>query len=313
MLLIRRLEEAVLRLWHAGAFTGHYHLSIGQEATAAGVIGALGPADAIFSNHRNHAHVLARGADPGRALAEILGRAEGLLAGHGGTFHLAAPALGMPHSSALIGTSAALAAGAAHGMRTLGRAGVAVGFFGDGAMAEGIVHEALVIARDWRLATIFVCENNGRHAGVMPQPATDLAAMPRALGIASETVDGADALAVHAAAARARAQCAAGHGPVFILAETVLWPGNRDHWPMPATGTTELALARDGAVLPASETAWYRDDDPVLRLARAMQEAGAADWAGLDAIDRRVADRIAAAVAFAQSSPTPDAAQAFAG
>ncbi len=113
MIAIRRFEETVFELHEEGEFGGHYHLYIGQEATGAAVMASLGPKDRIFSTHRNHGHLIARGADAGAAMAEILGRATGLNGGRGGTFHLSDPALGMPHTSALVGGAVPLAAGGA--------------------------------------------------------------------------------------------------------------------------------------------------------------------------------------------------------
>ena len=112
MILIRRFEEAVYDFHEQKLFGGHYHLYIGQEATGAAVMASLGAEDRIFSTHRNHGHLIARGVDPKNALAEILNRADGTNGGRGGTFHIADASVGMPHTSALVGGSVPLAAGA---------------------------------------------------------------------------------------------------------------------------------------------------------------------------------------------------------
>src|SRR5438477_554162 len=139
MLRIRRLEEAVVMLAEDSSrpIRGHAHVSIGQEAAAAGACAALEAGDYVFTTHRNHGHVLARGGEPIRILAEILGRVDGYSHGRAGGFHVAAPRLGILHTSAIVGGSLPLAAGAAFAARRLSEGKVALVFFGDGAMEEG--------------------------------------------------------------------------------------------------------------------------------------------------------------------------------
>jgi TPP-dependent pyruvate/acetoin dehydrogenase alpha subunit len=160
MLLIRRFEEAVLCLSNEKQFVGHYHLYIGQEATGAAIMPLLDARDRIATTHRNHGHVLARGADPGRALAEILGRATGLNGGRGGTLHLSAPDLGFISTSGIVGGCISLGVGGGYACRQRGDGAVSAVFFGDGALEEGVSFEALNIASLWRLPVLFVCENN---------------------------------------------------------------------------------------------------------------------------------------------------------
>ena len=143
-----------------GQFVGHYHLYIGQEATGVAVMAALDKRDKLATTHRNHGHVLARGADPGRAMAEILGRATGLIGGRGGTIHLTEPDLGFISTSGIVGGCISLGVGAGYACRQRGDGSVAVPFFGDGALEEGVSFEALNIASLWRLPVVFMCENN---------------------------------------------------------------------------------------------------------------------------------------------------------
>jgi pyruvate dehydrogenase E1 component alpha subunit len=318
MLLIRRFEEAVLRLSGEKRFVGHYHLYIGQEATGAAVMALLEPRDRIATTHRNHGHVLARGADPGRAMAEIMGRAGGLCGGRGGTIHLSDPDLGFLSTSGIVGGCISLGVGGGYACRQRGEGAVCAVFFGDGALEEGVSFEALNIASLWHLPVLFVCENNstgswapGEGYPTLVHASSDLCSIARSLNIAAVRVDGADAAAVHAAAAEAIAQCRAGKGPVFIEAVTRRWPGNNPLWPEPVTGTTDIRMAT-GEAAPAGEHAdWLDRHDPVLRLGRALARGGPEQAARLKLLDAAVAARIDAAVSFALASPFPAAATAF--
>ena len=164
MLRIRRFEEQVIAFHAGGEMVGHFHVYIGQEATAVAVMSALAPEDMIFSTHRNHGHYLARGGDMAAGFAEILGRVTGSNRGMGGSIHLSDAAIGMPHTSGVLGSSAALAMGAAFEMKRRGDGRVAVAFFGDGALEEGVALEALNFAALWDLPVLFVCENNSEGA-----------------------------------------------------------------------------------------------------------------------------------------------------
>jgi acetoin:2,6-dichlorophenolindophenol oxidoreductase subunit alpha len=318
MLLIRRFEEAVLRLSNAKQFVGHYHLYIGQEATGVAIMPLLDTRDRIATTHRNHGHVLARGADPGRALAEILGRATGLNGGRGGTLHLSDPDLGFISTSGIVGGCISLGVGGGYACRQRGDGAVSVVFFGDGALEEGVSFEALNIASLWRLPVLFVCENNstgswapGEGYPTLVHASSDLCSIARSVNISTTRADGADAGAVHAAASDAIARCRAGQGPVFIEAVTKRWPGNNPLWPEPVTGTTDMRMAT-GEIAPAGEHAdWLEHHDPVLRLGRVLARQGADAAARLVKLDADARARIEAAVTFALGSPFPAAATAF--
>jgi pyruvate dehydrogenase E1 component alpha subunit len=314
MLLIRRFEEAVAMLAAEHAFPGHYHLYIGQEATGVGAMDALLPHDRIATTHRNHGHVLARGADPTAALAEILGREGGLNRGRGGTIHLSAPELGFLSTSGIVGSAVGLAAGAAFACKREGKGAIAVAFFGDGALEEGIPFEAMNLAALWRLPLLLVCENNSRDAWGMAKggyptlvhASQDLRAIPGALGIPATRVEGVDPFAVRDAVAIAAARCRAGDGPVFLECMTRRWPGSNPLWPELATGVTDLGMATGATPVPESEhREWFTEYDPVLRLARQL-----GDRERLAAIDARVSARIGEARQDALASPFPDAATA---
>jgi pyruvate dehydrogenase E1 component alpha subunit len=318
MLLIRRFEEAELRLSGEGKFIGHYHLYVGQEATGVAMMAALDARDKLATTHRNHGHVLARGADPGRAMAEILGRATGLNGGRGGTIHLSEPDLGFISTSGIVGGCIAIGTGAGFACKQRRDGSVAVPFFGDGALEEGVSFEALNIASLWRLPVVFMCENNstgswapGEGYPTLVHASTDLGSIARSVGIATLRFDGADAAAAHAAASDAVKRCRDGEGPVFLEAMTKRWPGNNPLWPELVTGVSDIRWAT-GEAKPSGEHAdWLTDHDPIVRLGRALAKNGAAAVKRLHEVDGATRARIDAAVAFALDSPLPAPATAF--
>jgi pyruvate dehydrogenase E1 component alpha subunit len=318
MLLIRRFEENVLRMSADKHFVGHYHLYIGQEATGAAVMSVLKPHDRLNTTHRNHGHLLARGADPGRAMAEILGRATGLNGGRGGTLHLSAPDLGFLSTSGIVGGCISLGVGGGYACRQKKDSSVCASFFGDGALEEGVSFEALNIAALWKLPVLFICENNstgswapGEGYPTLVHASTDLRLIPQSVGITTMRVDGADAAAVHEAADDAVARCRRGEGPVFIEAMTKRWPGSNPLWPEPATGVTDIGIATGERQAGGEHRDWVEQHDPVLRLTRELARADGNAGRRAIALDQAVRTRIDAAVKFALESPLPAAASAF--
>ena len=146
MFTIRHFEESLVPLHDRGVFSGHYHLYIGQEATGVPALSCLGADDYLFTTHRNHGHLLARGADPKRLCAEILGRADGLNKGKGGSFHSVAPSLGFLHSSGVVAGIIPLSTGTAYAAKALKNGRITVCLFGDGALEEGAAPEAFNLA-----------------------------------------------------------------------------------------------------------------------------------------------------------------------
>jgi TPP-dependent pyruvate/acetoin dehydrogenase alpha subunit len=315
MILMRRFEEAVVRLAQDGHFKGHYHLYIGEEATGAAAIATLGGRDHLATTHRNHGHVIARGADPGRALAEILGRANGLLGGRGGTLHLSDPALGFLATSAIVGGCISLAVGGGYACKQRGDGSLTLALFGDGALEEGVSFEALNIAALWRLPVVFLCENNSVNAWgpgkdgfpTLNHAAKDLCSIPQSLGIPALRVDGADAAGVHAAVSEAASRCRAGGGPGFVEAITERWAGSNPLWPDPVTGVTDLRMATTDMELPQEHHEWFRHHDPVLRLVRRLAAGGADAIGRIDELDARQQRRMAAAIEFALAGSLPTA------
>jgi len=319
MLMIRHFEEAVIRLYREERFVSHYHIYIGQEATGAGVLEALDDKDLICTTHRNHGHIIGRGCDPARAMAEILGRATGFNGGRGGTLHISDPARGFLSTSGIVGGCAGLATGAAYGIKVRHKPQVAVGFFGDGSLEEGIVLESFNLAALWKLPVVYVCENNsagaiGAQLGGYSSATTAVESfikLPAAYGIHTIKVDGADAAAVHFAAREAVQRCRAGNGPVFIEAATLRWPGSSPLWPELAT-TLDLDQAWEPARIAGPHADWIGAHDPLLRAARNMVTQGFASPEELKARDVAARLRIAAAVSFAIESPLPAPETAFA-
>jgi len=320
MLLMRRFEEAVAQLSVQKEFAGHFHLYIGQEATGAAAMAALESRDHVATTHRNHGHLVARGADPGAALAEILGRETGLCGGRGGTLHLTDPSLGFLSTSAVVGGAISLAVGGGYACKQRRDGSITAAFFGDGALEEGIAFEALNLASLWQLPVVFICENNSQDAwgvakGGFPtlvHAAGDLRSIPGAVGIPAQRVDGTDTDDVHNAVARAVARARDGGGPSFIEAMTRRWAGSAPLWPELSTGVTDLRMATgEVPIEPGPHHDWYARHDPVLRLARTLL-ATRGDAAGrLRTLDRAITARIEAARQFAVDSPRAAAAAAL--
>lgn len=307
MLLIRRFEEAVIRVGEE--FPGHRHVSIGQEGVAVAVAWARRDGDPVFSTHRNHGHNLALGADPGRLLAEFYGRSGGYCRGKGGSFHAAAADCGLLAASAVVAGSLPLAVGAGFGLRQLGGDGVAICCFGDGATNEGGFHEAVNLAALWRLPVLLVCEDNSqgdlrRSIGLA---AADFEHLAAGYDLPCERVEGHDFVAVHAAVERGLARARGGGGPTLIVAAEVRWPGSGGAWPHLPAGETELL---HGPAEPATMAAWDAFD-PLRCLIERMLRAGEATAADLGAADARVRAAVERAVAQARSSPEPEPGELF--
>ncbi|MBO0699833.1 MAG: thiamine pyrophosphate-dependent dehydrogenase E1 component subunit alpha, partial [Zavarzinella sp.] len=198
MVLIRRCEEQLARAHQRGLVHGACHTYVGQEAIAAGVCEHLRTEDVIFSTHRGHGHALAKGVSPFELIAELLGRAEGCSRGRGGSMHLFAPEVGLLGTSGIVGPCLLQAAGAGYSFRLLQTDGVAVAFFGDGAVNNGAFHEGLNLAAIWKLPVLFVCENN-QFATEVPfayaAGNTDVAARGAVYGMPGVAADGNDVLA----------------------------------------------------------------------------------------------------------------------
>ena len=318
MLRIRRFEEQCILLSKGGKFPGHYHVYIGQEATAVTACAELGADDFVFSNWRNHGHLLARGAAPDRMMAEILGKAGGYARGKSGTLHMSVRELGVPATSALVGGSLPLATGAALACKRQGR-GVVVAFFGDAALEEGACYEAMILASLWKLPILFVCENNSippaqRQRGQYTSstlPAARLVDVPQALQIRTEAVDGADADALGVCFERLVAEVRSEGSPRFVEVLCSRWPGSFPLWPELPSGEWQLDWAFGKSPDRADLAAWLEQSDPLLLYLRKMVAAGELTADQAQSLDQRIRAEMAGAVRFALDSPFPAPEEAY--
>jgi acetoin:2,6-dichlorophenolindophenol oxidoreductase subunit alpha len=294
--LIRRFEEKAIELVRSGLIVGGIHPYIGEEAIAAGVCAALRLDDMITSTHRGHGHVLAKGADPARMMAELAGRTTGLNRGRGGSMHAADFSLGILGANAIVGAAAPIAAGAAWAARRAGHDRVVVTFFGDGAVSQGVLLETFNLAALWAVPVIFVCENNGFATTMRTEDAVagSITGRAEAFGIPAATVDGMDPVTVLDAAREAVERARSGGGPSFLEFLTYRFDAHHtwEHTARPRYRTEEEILTG-------------RLRDPVeIQGARLSPE----ERAGVDAEIEALLDE---AVKFALDSPEPDVATAL--
>jgi len=291
MIRIRRFEERCADLYKEEKIRGFLHLYIGEEAIAVGVMQALTPADAVVSTYREHGHALARGIDMNRVMAEMYGKATGTSGGRGGSMHLFDAPSRFYGGTAIVGEQLPMAAGLALADKMQGRPVVTACFFGDGAVAEGEFHETMNLAALWKLPVLFCCENNRYAMGTAierAQSETDLALKAAAYRMPAWPVDGMDVKAVEDAARRAAESIRAGEGPHFIEFRTYRFRAHSMFDP-------ELYRSKD-------EVEQWRRRDPILLFSERLRRESALDDTALEAIEKRVAAEIEAAVAFAEAS-----------
>lgn len=292
---IRRFEETVVELVNRDEIPGTTHEYIGQEAVAAGVCSVLRPTDFIASTHRGHGHVVAKGASVPRMLAELMAKVTGLNRGRGGSMHVADVSLGVLGANGIVAGGVPFALGAAWGSRNDGRDDVAVAFFGDGAMAQGVLLECFNLAALWKLPVVFVCENNGYAVSlsVADGIAGTIVSRAESCGIPAVTVDGMNARDVRAAAAEAVERARYGDGPSFIECVTYRYAGHHT-----AEGSLKLTYRTP------EEIAEWKLRDPLIV---------AAQWIADDVRERIDGEEevlITEAIAFGRGSAEPDPADA---
>jgi acetoin:2,6-dichlorophenolindophenol oxidoreductase subunit alpha len=296
MLMIRRFEEQVNDLYTRALMPGLAHLYIGEEAVAVGVCEALRPDDYITSTHRGHGHCLAKGAAVDLMFAELLGKEAGYCKGKGGSMHIADPATGNLGANAIVGGSTGIATGAAFAAKRLGTGRVAVCFFGDGALGQGVLYEVMNMAALWKLPVIYVCENNlyGEYTHYSETTAGDILARGPAFGVPSEQVDGQDVRAVYAAAKRLIERARSGQGPSLLVVNTYRYMGHH-------VGDVSREYYRSKQ----EEAQWKTDRDPIRIFGEWLVAQGDADRAALDKMEQEVKTEIAHAVEFALAAPYP--------
>jgi TPP-dependent pyruvate/acetoin dehydrogenase alpha subunit len=292
MLLIRRFEQAMHKLFLEGEVHGTTHLAAGQEAVPVGVCMALDREDYVAGTYRGHGHALAKGTDPDALIAEMLGRATGVCGGRSGSMNVIDLEHGLVGCYGIVGGSIAAATGAALAAKRQGR--VAVAFFGDGATNQGYFHECLNFAAVAGLPAVFVCENN-LYGEFTPMAAVtagvDIAGRAKAYGMPAVVVDGNDVWAVHEVAREAVDRARAGGGPTLVEARTYRHYGH--------------SKADPAKYRPKAEVEHWLARDPIPRarerlLADGVQEAEIAE------VERRIEEQIDAAVANAKAAPYPD-------
>jgi TPP-dependent pyruvate/acetoin dehydrogenase alpha subunit len=294
---IRVFEEQVNDLYTRAKMPGLAHLYIGQEAIAVGVCEALRRDDYITSTHRGHGHCLAKGAAVDRMFAELLGKQAGYCRGKGGSMHIADQETGNLGANAIVGGSTGIATGAAFSSMMRGSDQVAVCFFGEGALGQGLLYESMNMAGLWKLPAIYVCENNlyNEYTHYSETTAGELLARPRAFGIQAEEIDGQDVRAVYMTALGLVARARSGEGPAFLLCNTYRYRGHH-------VGDIDRAYYR----AKAEEQQWMSERDPLHLLAQWLLDQRLADAKMLKQIDDGVQAEVAAGAAFALSAPYPD-------
>jgi TPP-dependent pyruvate/acetoin dehydrogenase alpha subunit len=291
MLLIRGFEDLVQSLFLAGEVYGTTHLYSGQEAIATGVASVLEERDRVAATYRGHGHALAVGVDPQALLDEMLGRASGINGGRAGSMNVNSPTDRLIGSFGIVGGSIAAATGAALALkRTTG--GVAVAYFGDGAMNQGYVFECLNFAQVFRLPIVLVCENNGygEYTAFRSVTAGEIRARVEVMEVPAETIDGMSVWTVREAAQRAVAHARAGDGPAFVEALTYRFVGHSRSDP--------------GAYRPDGELDRWRERDPIVVL-RAQLEVEGVDAADLDEIEQEMSAQLERMRADGLAAPFP--------
>lgn len=297
MMRIRLFEEQVNDLYTRALMPGLAHLYTGEEAVAVGICETLNKSDYITSTHRGHGHCLAKGAIPDRMFAELLGKEAGYCRGKGGSMHIADPATGNLGANAIVCGSAGIATGAALTAKRLKTGQVAVCFFGEGALGQGVLYEVMNLAALYKLPVIYVCENNlyTEYTHFSETTAGDILARGTAFGVHAESVDGQDVRAVYAVAQRLVSRARRGEGPAFLVCNTYRYTGHH-------VGDINREYYRSKQ----EEQEWKTKRDPLKNMAewligQKLSEAGA-----LKGIEDEVREEMKIAVEFAVAAPYPD-------
>jgi pyruvate dehydrogenase E1 component alpha subunit len=297
MARIRAFEEKVNELYTGALMPGLAHLYTGEEAIAVGVCEALQLGDYITSTHRGHGHCLAKGASVDRMFAELLGKEAGYCRGKGGSMHIADIETGNLGANAIVGGSVGIATGAALSAKRLGNGRIAVCFFGEGALGQGLIYEAMNMASLWNLPVIYVCENNqyNEYTHYSETIAGQITARPQAFGIHTETVDGQDIRAVYETMNRLVERVRGGGGPAFLLCDTYRYHGHH-------VGDIDRVYYRSKE----EEQHWMTNRDPLKMLSGWLIDQGLADQNIFDQIEAEAKDEIIAGAEFAINAPYPD-------
>ena len=296
MVRIRLFEEAAGKLMETGKMPGFLHLYVGQEAVAVGVCETLGIDDYITSTHRGHGHLIAKGGDVARMMAELMGKSTGYCGGKGGSMHINDLSLGMLGANGIVGAGVPIAVGAGFRNKYRGTQQVSVAFFGDAATNIGAFHEAANMACALHLPVVFVCEHNmyGEYTPTSrAMVISDIVDRAAGYGMPGVIVDGMDVLAVREAATEAVARARRGDGPSLVEAKTYRFYNHH--------GIQNLGLK----YRPDAEVLAWKARDPIFSFEQRVVESGVATRDDLDQIWAEVRQVIDAAIAFADESPFP--------
>jgi TPP-dependent pyruvate/acetoin dehydrogenase alpha subunit len=295
MLKIRHFESRVRDLFAAGEMPGFVHLYLGQEAVAVGACAALEEDDTITSTHRGHGHIIAKGGDVKRMMAELYGKATGYNKGKGGSMHIAAPSLGILGANGIVGGGIPIATGAGLSAKLRKSGQVALCFFGDGASNQGTFHEAINIASAFDLPVVYVCENNLYGVGTRQtdvRNVEDVADRGVGYGIPGLAVDGNDVIAVYEASKEAVGRAREGRGPTLIECKTYRWQTHFEGEP-------------DTYRPPEEVEAWVKRE-PIASYRSLLIAQGILNEAEADEIEANVVEELDQAVDFARKSPLPE-------
>jgi pyruvate dehydrogenase E1 component alpha subunit len=300
---IRQFETKTRDLALANELPGFVHVSIGEEASATGVCAALRKTDRITSTHRGHGHLLAKGGQLNRMMAELYGKRTGYCKGKGGSMHIVDYALGILGANGIVGGGLPIATGSALAAVIAGKDDVTACFFGDGASNEGTFHESLNLAAVWKLPVVFVCENNGYGEFTPMQTVTsvrDIAQRAQGYNIPGFIVDGNDVMEVFRFASEAVARARAGEGPTLLECKTYRWEGH-------VVG--EAAFLGEGAYRPTAEVEAWKLKCSIVRYQQFLVSGGKIDQAELDRIDKETTTELEDAIKFARESELPDVSE----
>jgi pyruvate dehydrogenase E1 component alpha subunit len=296
MVKIRTFEEHVNELYTSAKMPGLAHLYIGEEAVAVGVCEALRKDDYITSTHRGHGHCLAKGASVDKMFCELLGKELGYCRGKGGSMHIADQDTGNLGANAIVGGSAGIATGAAFANKRLGNGRVAVCFFGEGALGQGVLYESMNMAQLWKLPVVYVCENNlyNEYTHHTETTAGTMRGRAEAFGIKTAEVDGQNVREVYGTAQQLVERARRGEGPAFLLCHTYRYLGHH-------VGDINRTYYRSSA----EEADWKANHDPLKTLSTWLIGKQMADAGIFEQIEKNVQDEIGAAVEYALNAPYP--------
>jgi TPP-dependent pyruvate/acetoin dehydrogenase alpha subunit len=295
MLLIRRFDEQARELFKRDLIRGTTHTYTGQEAVAVGACTALEKEDYITSTHRGHGHCLAKGGDPKAMMAELLGRATGYCKGKGGSMHIADMDLGILGANGIVGGGIGIATGAALTCQCLGNRHVAVAFFGDGAISQGVFYEVANMASLWKLPVIYLCEENQYaqfSAARNTLSVSDLSLRAASFDMPGLIVNGNDVLAVYQVVRNLVSRARRGDGPALLVAKTYRLEGHTVGDPL--------------TYRPEGEADMWWEKDPILHFKGYLLETGVISEGEAQSIEAEASAKIKQAVEFAMNSPHPD-------